>query len=167
MKKQIQPFPNLEILIQTNGSTYNDGANLKIPPILASAQNSVYKKMQQGNISINTKSSNKEKYDKDVTFYLKKKHRDKLLSLSKDSKQTQLSLETYFCIHSLNKVIYENKKNLAYYSKLSFPTKKMKPLDIDLLTNPLWNGKETSLFGIFEQVTDNALSKFKKRFSSF
>lgn len=66
----------------------------------------------------------------------------------------------------LYKIIACNKTNLFNYLNLySTHFTKIKALEMDTFSNPLWNINKDSRFGTFEQVSDNPLSKFKKRYS--
>lgn len=172
MKKQIHPFPPLNLFIHTNGSTYSYGlwlSNIRQP------FSNIFKIDEKNYISIKSES---QINPQNFSYVLKKKHKLKIESLFRNfadspkkeskmicSKETDLQS---FCEYANIKIITCNKKNMKHFSDLAFFTlKKIKSFDIDTFSNPFWNGNHNARFGIFEQVSDNALFKFKKRYSSF
>ena len=178
MKKQLHPYPNLDILIQSNGSTYNDSIYS-----INMWKNINKDKMKSNNIFF----SGELKFNKEnLLWNIKRSHKKKIINLILNNKfffnknihfkknllntqviNNNLSLEL-LCAFTKYKIIFFHKQNLINYSNLSlFTINKIKPLDVDVLTNPLWNGKDESRFGMSGQTSDNALFKFKKRFSSF
>ncbi len=88
-------------------------------------------------------------------------------SLNDDStvlKDSKSNFSASNCL--LHKIIACNKTNLFNYLNLySTHFTKIKALEMDTFSNPLWNINKDTRFGTFEQVSDNPLSKFKKRYS--
>lgn len=128
MKKNIQPYKNTNIIINTNGSTYND--NL---------------------YNINKwKLLNYLNYN----YNIKKIHKIKLLKLSNKE---------------IKKINYKKLCKLILY-QVSYLKKfiniiKIKILDIDIFTNNIWNINNNKNINLNILNQNNALFKFKKRYS--
>ncbi len=234
MKKQIQPYPRLNIFIHTNGATYNDSLySINMwKPLLSThlVQKSLNTKFLQQTLSLRDPVQNDvdtavvsvsselflSSLDKFIDpknsncFFLKKKHKQKLESLQLKSNMNSDLLSEFKHVlnkrshvnflndrvHDLNlllngnqklpssvskqediqnnvgvlcllhKIIACNKINLFNYLNLySTNVTKIKALEMDTFSNPLWNVNKDNRFGTFEQASDNALSKFKKRYS--
>ena len=115
--------------------------------------------------AFNTKSKNTLFQNKTKTcFFFKRKHKKKIESLFSHGCETtthgELTLLKIIAFHNKEQENFINYCNL-YSSHLV----KKKPLDIDTFSGSLWNLNKDSRFGSFEQVSDNALFKFKKRYT--
>lgn len=175
MKKKIHPYPRLGIFIHTNGSTYNDSLypiNMWKPLEITSISK-IYKK--NANIYIshgefeNFKCCFKKQHKRKLELLNYKIQSDVLLPSTTTSSIVQdisKSEKVSNYVQIKNKLIAFHKKNLLNYLTLA-AISKIRSLDVDTYTNPLWNGSTTlTPFDSFEQSGDNALSKFKKRYSS-
>lgn len=221
MKKQIQPYPRLNIFIHTNGATYNDSLySINMwKPLLSThlVQNNVDTAFVSVSSGLFLSSldkfidrDNRDNPKNSNSFFFKKKHKQKLefLQLKSNRKADSSSdfnhvLNKRSHVNFLNNYIYNfnlllkgnqrlpssvskqesiqnninnlcllhktiacNKTNLLNYLNLySTNVTKIKALEMDTFSNPLWNVNKDNRFGTFEQASDNALSKFKKRYS--
>lgn len=115
----------------------------------------------------------------ETKFFFKKKHQKKLINMYKleetennspaEVKNPQVNSFVFGCVNTLYKLLLNHNQNwINYWNIYSTKIIQIKTLDIDSFSNPLWNSNavdKASRFGTFEQVADNALSKFKKRYS--